>query len=140
MTTISGVGGIDANLAPDAFHRWAEHYYKCKQDFVSPHPFSPVPYFLLCRSIELELKARHLTVMRQTEVKKAFGHDVMRAYQALPTTEKRLDPADELMLEQASDIYSGKGFEYFYPEDALNAFKRYPDLATLDRITRSLLG
>jgi hypothetical protein len=57
---ITGVGGINANLAPDAFHWWATHYYKCRQDFVSPHKFSPVPYFLLCRAIELELKSRHL--------------------------------------------------------------------------------
>jgi hypothetical protein len=42
-TEISGAGGIDANLSPDAFHRWPTHYYKCRHDFASPHKFSPVP-------------------------------------------------------------------------------------------------
>jgi hypothetical protein len=139
MTTVIEVGGLDVNLAPDAFHRWAQHYYKCKQDFQSPHSFSPVPYFLLCRALELELKARHLKTMRQAQVKKAFGHNLIRTYEGLPASQKQLDAADTLVLKQASDIYSGKDFEYFDPEDALTAFKRYPDLAALDRIAQSFL-
>jgi len=139
MSTISGAGGINANLAPDAFHRWAQHYYKCKQDFASPQRFSPVPYFLLCRAIELELKARHLNMMTQEEVKSAFGHDLMRAYDALPPPQKQLDSAEVLLLRHASVIYCGKGVEYFDAENALTAYKRYPDLAALDRVARSLV-
>ncbi len=52
---VLGAESIEVNLSPDAFHRWAGHYYKCRQDFDSPHRFSPVPYFLLCHSIELEI-------------------------------------------------------------------------------------
>lgn len=63
------VGGAHFNLSPDAFHLWATHYYKCEQDFVSPTKFSPVPYFLLCRAIELELKARHLEGKTQKQVR-----------------------------------------------------------------------
>ena len=140
MSTISAAGGINANLAPNAFHRWAQHYYKCKQDFESPQRFSPVPYFLLCRTIELELKARHLRVMTQEQVKKAFRHDLIRAYDALPSPQKQLDSADVLLLRQANDFYSGKGFEYFDAENALTAYKRYPDLAALDRVARRFLG
>jgi hypothetical protein len=52
---------LKVNLSPDVFHRYAGHYYKCKQDFVCPDDgSSPVPYFLLCRAIELQIKARHL--------------------------------------------------------------------------------
>jgi hypothetical protein len=41
-------GGIVANMSPDAFHIYAGHYYKCKQDFEPPDKyFSPIPYFLL---------------------------------------------------------------------------------------------
>ena len=140
MNTITGAGGINANLAPDAFHRWAQHYYKCRQDFESPQRFSPVPYFLLCRAIELELKARHLNVMTQEQVKKAFGHDLLRAYEKLPSTQQQLDSAEVLLLRQASEIYAGKGFEYFDAENALTAYKSYPDLAALDRVAQRLLG
>ncbi len=30
------------NFSAFAFRRWAVHYYKCCQDFVNPHKFSPV--------------------------------------------------------------------------------------------------
>ena len=138
-TVISGAGGIDANLSPDAFHRWATHYYKCRNDFASPHKFSPVPYFLLCRAIELELKSRHLLTRRQREVKRVYGHDLTKAYAGLPQPEQTLTSDELVVLERASDIYASKGFEYFEPEDALTAFRRFPDLSVLDRIARKLL-
>jgi rRNA maturation protein Nop10 len=140
-TEISGAGGIDANLAPDAFHRWGTHYYKCRQDFEIPHPhrFSPVPYFLLCRAIELELKSRHLHAKRQLEVKRVYGHHLNRAYADLPPSEQVLTPEEALVLEQASAIYASKGFEYFDPEDGMTAYRRFPDLSALDRVAHKLL-
>ena len=70
------------NVSPSAFHMWATHYYKCKQDFRVPGNFSPVPYFLLCRAIELELKSRHLVAKSQQAVKDEFWHDLLTAYDA----------------------------------------------------------
>lgn len=107
--TITGVGGIDGNLAPDAFHRWAVHYYQCRQDFRSPHRFSPVPYFLLCRAIELEIKSRHLRTKTQDDVKNAYGHDLKRAYDALPEGDKPLRQPEAAVIETASKIYAAKG-------------------------------
>ena len=61
--------GSEVNLDPDAFHRYAGHYYKCKQDLMPPDDcVSSLPYFLLCRAIELELKARLLQHWRQSHV------------------------------------------------------------------------
>ena len=73
---VISVDCITVNMSPDAFHLWAQHYYKCKQDFQNPDRFSPVPYFLLCRAIELEIKSRHLQNMKQEEVKHGFGHNL----------------------------------------------------------------
>lgn len=128
------------NLSPMAFHRWATHYYKCHQDFQCPHPFSPVPYFLLCRAIELGLKAKHLEVKRQPEVKSAFGHHLVKSYEALPIDFQQLSDDDLLILKRASAIYASKGFEYFNPEDALTGYSRFPNLAALDAVTKKLLG
>ena len=53
------------NFSSASFHLWATHYYKCVQDFQSldpARPFSPVPYALLSRAIELELKSRLLEI------------------------------------------------------------------------------
>lgn len=139
---IIGVQGFDANLSPDAFHRYAEHYYKCRQDFVSPSRFSPVPYFLLCRAIELELKSRHLRDQSQSHVKKKYGHGLLAAYNDLPQEDQILSGNDMATLTTADAIYSGKGFEYFTPrmaESALQGYKDLPDLAALDSIARRLI-
>lgn len=137
---IRGVGGVDANLAPDAFHLWATHYYKCRRDFESPNTFSPVPYFLLCRAIELELKARHLKAKRQPEVKRAYGHHLEKGYADLPLSDQILTSEQVAILESASRIYASKGFEYFEPEDALSGHRRYPDLSALDDVAKTLIG
>jgi hypothetical protein len=131
--------GIELNLSPEAFHRWAEHYYKCKQDFESPHNFSPVPYFLLCRALELEIKSRHLNSQTQSEVKDNFRHNLIFAYECLPGADKVLTPDELSVLRRANEIYYLKGFEYFKPVDALSCYSDYPDLDELDAIAIKLI-
>jgi hypothetical protein len=133
------VGSIDVNLSPDAFHLWATHFYQCKQDF-SIQGFSPVPFFLLCRAIELEIKSRYLKRQRQKKVRAKFSHDLLKAYNALDPSEKILDSNETQVLKAASDIYKRKRFEYFDPEDALLGYSRYPDLNTLDSVAQKLIG
>jgi len=101
---------LNANLSPDAFHLYAIHYYKCKLDFNCPDSFSPVPYFLLCRAIELEIKSRHLKHQNQTKVKMDYGHNLLKAYNALDQKEQVLNSAEVATLEAASNIYDNKGF------------------------------
>lgn len=140
MNQVIKVGGIDANLAMDAFRRWAIHYYECKQQFQPPHPFSPVPYFLLCRAIELGIKAKHLLHQTQKQVKANFGHDLIKGYNDLDLQEQILSDAELTILRQANDVYVEKKFEYFEPEDALTGFKRYPNLQLLDQVAKKLIG
>jgi hypothetical protein len=128
------------NFSAFAFRRWAQHYYKCRHDFANPDKFSPVPYFLLCRAIELELKARHLEKKRQPEVRRTFRHRIKSAYLALPKRQQVLTPEELVVLKQANAIYTTKGFEYVLPCDAATAYKRFPDLDCLDRLTRKLLS
>ncbi|MCI0561404.1 MAG: hypothetical protein MN733_23200 [Nitrososphaera sp.] len=124
MEKVIGEGLIDGNLSPDAFHRWATHYYKCEQDFVCPHRFSPISFFLLCRGIELEIKAKQLTVKKQAQVKKDFGHNLLAGYDALDPVDRVLQPQELDVLIAANAIHVAKGFEYFDPEDALSGYKK----------------
>ena len=128
------------NLSPEVFHRYAIHYYQCKQDFNCPDGFSPVPYFLLCRAIELELKSRHLVNHTQIWVKTELRHDLSEAYKRLASEEQLLNSTEVKTLNDASDIYDGKGFEYFDRTDALTGYSRYPDLAALDSLAKKLIG
>jgi hypothetical protein len=121
--------GVEVNVSPHAFHIYAGHYYKCKQDFMPPDDYvSSLPYFLLCRAIELELKARLLRYWRQSHVKRDFGHslldayNVVDAYNAFDAQEQILSQSELAVLTEADAIYSRKGFEYFVPTDALTGF------------------
>lgn len=48
------------NFSGFAFRRWAHDYLACMRSFALSDRFSPVPYFLLCRAIELHLKGQLL--------------------------------------------------------------------------------
>ncbi|MBC7945588.1 MAG: hypothetical protein H7X91_10090 [Burkholderiales bacterium] len=128
------------NSSPDAFRLWAKHYYQCRLSFQYSDPFSPVPYFLLCRAIELQFKAVHLEVQRQAQVKKSFGHNLVKSYSALPAAYQTLSPEQFSLLDRANKIYSSKGFEYMNVGDALRGFSNFPDLQALDALTEALLG
>ena len=78
LTVDTGV----VNFSAHAFHKFAFHYYKCVQDFKPPDNWSPVPYALLCRAIELELKARLLDITPGQSGVKQYSHDLEKAYEA----------------------------------------------------------
>lgn len=129
------------NFSAYAFHRYARDFYKCRRDFVPEGRFSPIPYFLLCRAIELELKSRHLEQVGQSSVKGQFGHDLIRAYEALPAHLQSLSTDELVELQKASEIYKppNKGFEYVHSHDAAHGYSSFPDLAILDGIAKKLL-
>jgi len=101
---IINVPTMKINLSPLAFRLSAKHYYKCKQDFICPDKFSVVPYFLLCRSIELSIKARHLKQVGQKTVKDNYGHNLMKAYNALKPKDRILSKTELKVLKQADYI------------------------------------
>jgi hypothetical protein len=117
------------NFSSGSFHLIAQHYYKCVQDVEAPgNTFSPVPYALLCRAIELELKSRflknaHLGGPGQEQIAIRFGHDLKRAYEAL-NTDQVLSPPEFDLLRKANEIYKGKkGFDYIQPHDAAHGLQ-----------------
>lgn len=145
---------IKANLAPEAYHRMANDFYRCKQSFQSEYKFSPIPYFLLCRAIELCLKARHLAQMTQEEIKSNFGHNILKLYEELKVS--LLSPYEVEILTQASRIYdvkkhhemegdykvtyAGKGFEYYDPQHTYRGYNKFPNLEYLDAIAQKLIS
>ncbi len=143
MDVVIKVDPVHMNIAPIGFHLWATHYLKCRKDFKPPSPdsFSPVPYFLLCRAIELEIKARLLKKITQKDAKYIYGHNLAKAYDALESSEKILNQDEEDTLRMASPIYDkkDKGFEYIHINDALTAYRRFPNLGLLDSIASKLI-
>ena len=129
------------NFSPYAFHKTAEHFYKAKCDFEAPGDFfSPVPFFLCCRAIELELKSKHLEEKRQQLVKKELSHDILKAYDTLDEKYKILNENEYLLLKKTSELYLSKRFEYIHVKNVGTALTSFPDLETLDALTRKILG
>ncbi len=140
MNRIIKVGAIDANLSPDAFHMLAAHLYRCSRDFKNPDKFSLLPYFLLCRAIELGVKSIHLRDKKQREVKNIYRHSISVAYEALKNELKTLNDSEVRTLKTASDMYREKRFEYPHMDDCLEAYSDFPDLNTLDAIAAKVLS
>ena len=136
------VGTAHINLSPTLFHEYARQYLECERAFQSASSYSPVPYFLVCRAIELELKAKHLESKSRVEVKKQFRHNLKKSYDALPASAKLLDAAEYTELGRASDIYDipNKGFEYVSVGDAVTGLRNFPSLAILKRIAAKVVG
>jgi hypothetical protein len=120
------------NLSPHLFHLYACEYLHCESTFQSEARYSPVPYFLLCRAMELEFKAQHLESKSRDAVKKEYGHNLKKSYDDLPTQNKTLGPAEYEVLVRANKIYDKpKGFEYVSIGDAVTALRDFPDLGVL---------
>ena len=129
------------NLSPVLFHTYAQQYLQCHRSF-NAEANSPIPYFLICRAIELELKAKHLESKSRVEVKKRYGHNLKKSYDTLQDGQRTLDTSEYEELERASAIYDNpnKGFEYVSVFDALTALESFPELAVLERIAVKLVG
>jgi hypothetical protein len=135
------VGTIQVNVSPALFHEYAVQYLHCRRSFTTSAAYSPVPYFLLCRAIELELKAKHLQSKSRAEVKMQYGHNLKKSYDELPSSAQSLAASEYTVLERASEIYDApkKGFEYVAVGDALTELKRFPDLSVLEHVAAKLI-
>jgi len=134
------VGTAHVNLSPVGFRLWARDYFKCYLDFQKPGKFSPVPFFLCCRAIELALKAKHLESKSQKEVKDLYSHDLVKSYSNLDPSQQTLLPEELDLLTAANKIYVRKDFEYLNVFDAATAYKRFPDLEKLGALAKKIIG
>jgi hypothetical protein len=68
------------------------------------------------------------------------GHNLKKLYEKLPAEQKILAGGELATLCTASTIYNDrKAFDYIRLEDAATAYRRFPDLASLDAIAKKLL-
>ena len=127
------------NLSESMFHKYARQYLECRKSF-TVESSSPVPYFLLSRAIELELKARLLSFKTRAELKK-HGHNLKKLYDLLLIEEKILNKFEYEELVKASEIYDipNKGFEYVSVYDAMTRLESFPDLLILNNIAEKLI-
>jgi len=133
-------------ISPLGFHRYESEFFRAAQDFKSNDRFSPVPYYLICRSVELALKAFLLAkgVPEEKLRRKTLGHDLEKVLEKAVSL--GLDPIVSITpqhkeeLVKANKYYASKGFEYFQvTREALIGYPNLPDCRVLSDFASLLI-
>ena len=127
------------NISPIGFHHYASEFAAFARQAQAGlgGTFSPVPYYLYCRSLELVLKAFLLAkgVAKNDLKGRNLHHDLQKnLLKARALGLEQTDPfaahwEDE--IRKANVYYARKGFEYF---DVIAAARGYPQLPALDAL------
>jgi hypothetical protein len=131
-------------ITPTGFLGYAQDFFSAGTSWQLNGRYSPVPYFLICRSIELGLKSFALTKGEKIDFLKSrkVGHDLIVVLNIakkhslsyfLETTKD-----EEIELEKANKYYNDKGFEYFKLKN-LTDKSNLPDLKILTNYAENLL-
>lgn len=136
------------NITPYGFHKYASDYFDAgerwpKTDEISP--YSPVPYFLYCRAMELGLKSFLLAKGKKLKwIKKKLGHSLDKGLRIAKSN--GLDDLFKTTNEEINEIskanrnYQIKGFEYFFVSNHVTGLKDIPDLKILRQYSQKLLS
>lgn len=125
------------HISPLGFHRYASEFLRAAQGFKINDGFSPVPYYLICRSMELVLKAFLLAkgVPKRTLKGRTLGHDLEKVLKKAVSLglDKvvSITPQHKEELRKANNYYASKGFEYFEVTRAATGYPNLPDLRVL---------
>jgi hypothetical protein len=101
---------------------WLRHYagdFLAAAKYFRPpdNRFSPVPYYLICHSIELSLKSFLFTAGFRKADRRRLNHDLEKALQAAEnnglSTHIQLTADERGLLCKANRLYPKKEFEYF---------------------------
>lgn len=143
-----------------AFARYSKDFYDsanlCRNHFFSniDYAFSPVPYYLYCRCIELALKALIINAepqkIKELGKKRFAAHDLLRNLEQTEAcvgseilTEKERGVLQDAGLFYGNDGRINKGFEYFTGNIKLSMLKAYSDLPSIEGlagIAKKLIG
>jgi hypothetical protein len=135
-------------VSPFGFYKYAKEFFDAgeiyEESIKDRKGFSPVPYYLYCRSIELMLKSILLYCdpkFTENKLKKEYGHDLIKILNAaeILLKSKLLNNEEQMVIKKANDYYQDKGFEYFKVDKAVQGYKDLPELSQLKEITQKLL-
>jgi hypothetical protein len=119
------VGTVTVKMSPVGFALYAEEFLKAGESIPADSQargnttFTPVPYYMFCRALELILKAFLLTKDRTLdELKNRYGHNLEKLWRGasdlgLSEVVGACAPSFEADLASANSYYKGKAFEYF---------------------------
>jgi hypothetical protein len=131
------VEGQTIFITPSGFVQYASEFLLAAECLPQRPHFSPVPYYLYGRALELLFKAFLLAKGKsKAELKaKPFGHDLVYALSESNTlglaSVVSVSAAEAAEIAKANEYYAGKGFEYFEVLPAVTGYPNLPDLSVL---------
>jgi len=139
------VNPVHIFITPLGFHTYATDFLTAARDLKPSDHFSPVPYYLYCRSIELSLKSFLLGKgVTKKILKKKLGHDLVKTLKLARKSGISdlllLSPDQENCLRKANEYYASKGFEYFELANAIRGYSDRPALEELDGLAAELVS
>lgn len=120
---------VVANVDGYWLRNYAADFLAAAQAFQAPeNRFSPVPYYLICHSIELALKAFLFTAGYKKKDRKKLNHDLEKALEAAEENGLaqyiKISKKERKSIKKANKLYLRKEFEYvesldtiYYPHD-----------------------
>lgn len=142
---IMTAGSATFRMDPVGFAVYADQFRKAAQSIREDAKFTPVPYYLYCRALELIVKAFLLTKGHElSELKAEYGHDLVALWKAavkdgLADAVPELPPEIESVLALINPYYKGKAFEYFDFERWAHGYEDLPSLHLLGDSTAMLI-
>lgn len=139
------VAPLHVYLSPLAFIIYSKDFYSAYTSFSPENAFSPAGYYLICRSLELSMKAYLLAsgVSRDQLKKRSLGHDLdkillkskdLGLFSIVSITDEEYDN-----IIKANRWYVRKGFEYFELKNIVEGRSTLPDINVLDRLANQLI-
>ncbi len=136
---------IVLHIRPLGFNRYASEFLRAAQGFRISDGFSPVPYYLICRSMELSLKAFLLArgLSKRTLKRRNLGHNLEKILEKAISEGLNkyvsLSPQHREELKKANNYYASKGFEYFEVIKAMTGYRTLPDISVLSSLATLLV-
>lgn len=140
---------VKVNVSPLGFWMYATQFADAERRLPRQHryppkrgAFSPVPYYLLCRTIELLFKSYLLTKGWKKQGLRRLGHDLPKALKACNSSGLgnlvTLTNLEKTALNNTQEYYRDKALEYFEVDKAVRAYAGLPSLPALRRIVKKL--
>lgn len=136
------VGTATVRMSPVGFALYAEEFLKAGESIPAHSQargnttFTPVPYYMFCRALELILKAFLLAKDRSLdELRSRYRHDLEKLWReandlGLSAVVGTYAPSFEADLASVNSYYKGKAFEYFDFRRWAHGYQGLPPLDT----------
>jgi hypothetical protein len=140
------IPALRLNINPLAFNYYASHYLQVARTVEITPRFSPVPYYLYCRSLELSLKAFLLLKGLSKNVirKKPYSHNLetilLKAKELGLGSYVIVSEEERLELLKANDYYNVKDFEYANTMKVVCGYPDLPNLIVLENLAARLVS